>query len=113
MISKEEYVSTLKAMLEVEDPCKSCPAFEGFTSYEKTELPLSIRKGWTMGSDLMDPQICKELCRPFIGLMFSNSCPCLELGQAAIQRAYLAIEAYKNGTHPWCIQETSKEQSKS
>jgi hypothetical protein len=116
MISKEEYVAMLKAMLEVEKPCHTCPGYEGFENWDKLAKQgefISIRKGWGSGMvpDIVNFRICQELCRPFINLEFNSYCPCVRLGRVAIQRAHLAIEAYQNGTHPWCI--TTNEQSKS
>lgn len=74
---KREHVKNLLILLEMEHPCRYCPATM-FPTYN----PISDLK-----------LICK-ICREFVGLDGSIPiCPCIDLGQKeAIKRTWIALD---------------------
>jgi hypothetical protein len=99
MITKAKYVARLEKMLKVKRPCATCPAIEGFKSYD-TCSDASYSIDWVDKFGHLDDGIC-EMCMDFVDA--KRTCPCKELtGQVAIRRARQAIKDYRAGKHKWC-----------
>ena len=82
------HVYRVELMLKRKNPCKLCPKYKGFNINSDNNLCWKGNTHW--------PTTACHVCKKFIGISYSSTCPCSTLGKTkAIELTYLAIEEYR------------------